>query len=83
MLLPGYDGDREGQPSPKRKLPGGGFAVRTYQRCQQSDREAQVRVYVKCGYCLIAFRVKVLIMAIGQCQFMSDVCNLTDNCKVM
>lgn len=45
MLLPGYDGDRTGQPSPKRsKLPGGGFAVRTYQRFQQSDREAQVNM---------------------------------------
>jgi hypothetical protein len=43
MLLPGYDGDGTGQPGAKRgKLPGGGFAVRTYQRFQQSDREAQV-----------------------------------------
>ncbi|XP_023721247.1 uncharacterized protein LOC111872013 isoform X4 [Cryptotermes secundus] len=44
MLLPGYDCTGDGEPSPKRsKLPAGGFAVRTYQRSQQSDREAQER----------------------------------------
>jgi hypothetical protein len=80
MLLPGYDGDGEGQPSPKRnKLPGGGFAVRTYQRSQQSDREEQVCVYVKCGYCGIACRV----LTVCQCQFVSHICSLTANFKLM
>lgn len=84
MLLPGYDGTGEGEPSPKRsKLPAGGFAVRTYQRSQQSDREAQVCVRVKCRHCVIAFSVKVLIMTIDQCQFVSHICNLTGSCKVV
>jgi hypothetical protein len=63
VLLPGYDGSGEGQPSSKRsKLAEGGFAVRTYQRAQQSDREAQVRMCVKCGQSMLSFRVKVIIM---------------------
>uniref|UniRef100_A0A347ZJA3 Putative OSA1 n=1 Tax=Reticulitermes speratus TaxID=60591 RepID=A0A347ZJA3_9NEOP len=47
MLLPSYD-DGGGQPSSKRsKLLGGGYTVRTYQRSQQSNREAQERKKIK------------------------------------
>jgi hypothetical protein len=39
-------------------------------------------VHVNCGHCVIPFRVKVLIMTLDQCHFVSHICNLTD-CKVV
>jgi hypothetical protein len=80
MLLPGYDCDGTGQPSPKRsKLPGGGFAVRTYQRFQLCDREAQVNEYM-CKICVNAFKASVHDSI---CQFVLRICKLTENCKVV
>jgi hypothetical protein len=57
MLLPSYD-DEGGQPSSKRsKLLGGGYTVRTYQRSQQSNREAQVcsHICVNCSESVLSF----------------------------
>jgi len=57
MLLPSYD-DGGGQPSSKRsKLLGGGHTVRTYQRSQQSNREAQVctHIFVNCSVSMVVF----------------------------
>jgi hypothetical protein len=51
MLLPCYNDDDEGQPSPKRnRIMGGGYTVHSYHRSRHSDRDIQVRLCVLCQH---------------------------------
>lgn len=68
MLLPSYD-DGEGQPSSKRsKLLGGGYAVRTYQCSQQSNRgQVCPHICVNCSENVIVFDWVIFTRTVNLC----------------